>query len=64
MDNDKALDFLRTHHDPNGGVREVELPPGMGKVIMPDGEIVEDNYARLVHKPDGSYRTAFPILKK
>ncbi|MEU7057481.1 RHS repeat-associated core domain-containing protein [Streptomyces sp. NPDC046197] len=64
LDNDKALEFLKTHHDPNGGVREVELPPGMGQVIMPDGEIVEANYARLVPKPDGSYKTAFPILKK
>nr|WP_279577608.1 DUF6531 domain-containing protein [Streptomyces cyanogenus] len=64
LDNDKALEFLKTHHDPNGGVREVELPPGMGQVIMPDGTIVEANYARLVPKPDGSYKTAFPILKK
>ncbi|WP_345942737.1 RHS repeat-associated core domain-containing protein [Streptomyces sp. SID486] len=64
LDNDKVLEFLKTHHDPNGGVREVELPPGMGQVIMPDGEIVEATYARLVPKPDGSYKTAFPIVKK
>lgn len=48
LDNDKALEVLKTHHDPNGGVCDVELPPGMGKFIMPDGEIVEANYVRLV----------------
>ncbi|MFG2371398.1 RHS repeat domain-containing protein [Streptomyces sp. NPDC048504] len=64
LDNDKALDFLKAQHDPEGGVREVALPKGMGQVVMPNGEIVEANYARLVPKPDGSYKTAFPIVKK
>ncbi|WP_405858120.1 DUF6531 domain-containing protein [Streptomyces sp. NBC_01515] len=64
LDNDKALDFLKAQHDPEGGVREVALPKGMGQVIMPNGEIVEANYVRLVPKPDGSYKTAFPIVKK
>lgn len=63
LDNDKALDFLKSQHDPNGKVREVEIPKGMGQVIMPDGEIVEATHARLVPKPDGTYKTAFPIVK-
>ncbi|MFE3186609.1 RHS repeat-associated core domain-containing protein [Streptomyces violascens] len=63
LDNDKALDFLKAQHDPDGAVREVAIPKGMGHVIMPNGEIVEANYARLVPKPDGTYKTAFPIAK-
>lgn len=63
LDNDKALDLLKSHHDPNAGVREVEIPKGMGQVVMPDGKIVEATHARLVPKPDGTYKTAFPIVK-
>ncbi|MEV6055816.1 hypothetical protein [Streptomyces sp. NPDC052107] len=60
----QRLEFPKSHHDPNGGVREVELPPGTGQVIMPYGEIAEANYPGLVPKPDGSCKTAFPIPKK
>ncbi|MEU7556487.1 DUF6531 domain-containing protein [Streptomyces sp. NPDC044571] len=63
LDNSKAVEFLKSHHDPNAGVREVPIPPGMGQVIKPDGSIVEPTHVRMVPKPDGTYKTAFPIVK-
>ncbi|MEU4492994.1 putative T7SS-secreted protein [Streptomyces sp. NPDC023998] len=63
LDNAKAVDFLKAHHDPNGGVREVPIPKGMGQVIKPDGSIVEPTHVRMVPKPDGTYKSAFPIVK-
>ncbi|MDT0544607.1 RHS repeat-associated core domain-containing protein, partial [Streptomyces lonegramiae] len=63
LNNEKAFEFLKDHYDPNGGVREVEIPKGMGQVIMPDGKIVEATHARLVPKPDGTYKTTFPITE-
>ncbi|MFI8266251.1 putative T7SS-secreted protein [Streptomyces sp. NPDC085665] len=63
LDNSKAVEFLKQHHDPDGGVREVPIPPGMGQVIKPDGSIVEPTHVRMVPKPDGTYKTAFPIVK-
>nr|WP_267887535.1 RHS repeat-associated core domain-containing protein [Streptomyces sp. XY332] len=63
LDNSKAVEFLKAHHDPNAGVRDVPIPPGMGQVIKPDGSIVEPTHVRMVPKPDGTYKTAFPIVK-
>ncbi|WP_461019825.1 RHS repeat-associated core domain-containing protein, partial [Streptomyces daliensis] len=63
LDNSKAVEFLKEHHDPHGGVREVPIPEGMGQVIKPDGEIVNPTHVRMVPKPDGTYKTAFPIVK-
>ncbi|WP_209446263.1 hypothetical protein [Streptomyces sp. MZ04] len=62
-DNGKAADFLKAHHNPEAKAVDVPIPKGMGQVITPRGEIVDATHARLVMKPDGSYRTAFPILK-
>ncbi|MFB8401006.1 putative T7SS-secreted protein [Streptomyces sp. NPDC055912] len=63
LDNTKAVEFLKAHHDPDGDVREVPIPPGLGQVIKPDGQIVEPTHVRMVPKADGTYRTAFPIVK-
>ncbi|MEU8787416.1 DUF6531 domain-containing protein [Streptomyces sp. NPDC048637] len=63
-DNEKAVEFLKKNYDPDGGVREVPLPEGLGKVITPDGKVIEATHARLVPKGDGTYKTAFPITKK
>jgi hypothetical protein len=54
---------LKKAYDPDGGVREVQIPEGLGQVILPDGTVREAECARLVPKPDGTYKTAFPILK-
>ncbi|MGW9122029.1 putative T7SS-secreted protein [Streptomyces sp. NPDC055663] len=64
LDNPDVVEFLKAHHDPNGGVREVPIPKGLGQVIKPDGKIVEPTHVRLVPMPDGSYRSAFPIVKE
>ncbi|MEU0399250.1 putative T7SS-secreted protein [Streptomyces sp. NPDC006197] len=63
LDNAKAVEFLKAHHDPDAGVREVPIPEGMGQVIKPDGQIVQPTHVRMVPKPDGTYRSAFPIVK-
>ncbi|NLU66678.1 putative T7SS-secreted protein [Streptomyces sp. HNM0574] len=63
LDNSKAAEFLKSQHDPDGGVRDIPIPKGMGQVIRSDGEIVEPTHARLVPKKDGTYKTAFPIVK-
>ncbi|WP_258052906.1 RHS repeat domain-containing protein [Streptomyces sp. Ru73] len=63
LDNDKGVDFLKAQHGPDGAVREVAIPKGMGHVIKPNGEIVEATLARLVPKPHGTYKTAFPVVK-
>jgi len=47
----------------SGGVVDVDIPPGLGNVIMPDGTIVPTTKARLVPDPEtGGYVSAFPIL--
>lgn len=42
---------------------EIEIPEGLGQVIMSNGSIVSAKKARVViNKKTGKIRTAFPIL--
>ncbi|MEN8650053.1 RHS repeat-associated core domain-containing protein [Streptomyces sp. 21So2-11] len=63
LDNSKALEFLRVHYDPEGGVRDIPIPEGLGQVIKPDGGIIEPTHVRMIPKPDGSYKSVFPVAK-
>ncbi|MEM6647003.1 MAG: RHS repeat-associated core domain-containing protein [Bacteroidota bacterium] len=60
LSNDDAASFLSQYSDITE-VTEVDIPSGLGQVIMPNGEIVSATRARLVPKPEGGFRTAFPI---
>lgn len=62
LDNDAAAEFLQGVHVEGAGPRSVQIPEGLGQVIMPDGTIVPARAATLVPSPGGLYKTAFPIL--
>ena len=62
LDNEKAAEFLKDlKNDIGDEPIEVEIPSGLGQVISPDGTITPVNRALVVPKPDGTYRTAYPI---
>ena len=61
LDNDQAAAFLRDSHVPGAPTRTVDIPPGMGQVIMPDGSIVPASRATLVPRNGGIYRDAYPV---
>ena len=42
----------------------VEIPDGLGQVVMPDGSVDPTNRALVVPKSGGGYRTAYPVLKR
>ncbi len=62
LDNDAAADFLKGLHVEGAGPRSVQIPEGMGQVIMPDGSIVQARAATVVPSPNGLYKTGFPII--
>ncbi len=62
LDNERAAEFLRNIYPNISGPTIVDIPEGLGQVIMPDGSIVPATRAYLVPNPRGVYRTAYPIL--
>lgn len=46
----------------NGPFTDLPLPKGLGQVILPDGTVTPATHARIVPLPDGTVRTAFPIV--
>nr|WP_234340660.1 RHS repeat-associated core domain-containing protein [Streptomyces sp. NRRL F-5630] len=62
LDNDAAADFLKGLHVEGAGPRSVQIPEGMGQVIMPDGSISQARAATVVPSPNGLYKTGFPII--
>ncbi|WP_328606858.1 polymorphic toxin-type HINT domain-containing protein [Amycolatopsis sp. NBC_00345] len=62
LDNDAVAEFLQGVHVEGAGPRSVQIPEGLGQVIMPDGSIVPARAATLVPSPGGLYKTAFPTL--
>jgi RHS repeat-associated protein len=61
-DNKGAADFLRLKSDEVSGPASVQIPEGLGQVIMPDGTIVPAKWATIVPRSGGGYTTAYPIL--
>ena len=43
------------------GSRSARTPPGMGRSFLADGSELTTDMARIVVKPDGAVRTAFPF---
>jgi len=61
LDNPRAAEFLEGFEGQITAPTRVELPPGMGQVIHPDGSITEATHALLVPRPGGGFRTAYPV---
>jgi hypothetical protein len=64
LDNDKAAEFLRKQRgaiDETQLYTDVDIPDGLGQVIMPDGSIRPATKARLIPKASGGYETTYPI---
>jgi hypothetical protein len=63
LDNAAAERFIAERlGDLKNGARTFDLPPGLGRVINPDGTFAAANKARLV--PSGSgVKTAFPLIE-
>lgn len=64
LDNDAAAGFLNTVFGQklNGGAFGVRIPSGLGRVILPDGLIVDAPFAYIIPNRDGMIRTAYPTL--
>jgi len=61
--NAQAASFLQAQRPGLAGAVVVPIPPGMGKVILPNGKVVDATHALLVPKANGGYKTAYPITK-
>lgn len=60
-DDQKAADFLTSVAQRGQGVHDVPLPENVpGRSFLPDGTEVSADMARVIVKPDGSIRTAYP----
>ncbi|MEG4570967.1 hypothetical protein QUA46_28605 [Microcoleus sp. MON2_D6] len=63
LDNQKAAEFLRDLRPNIGDDPEiVDIPEGLGQLILPDGTIIPATRATVVPIPGGGYKTAFPIM--
>lgn len=60
QNNQNAADFLKDLR--LDGPTSVRIPRGLGRVIRPDGTIVDAEWALVVPSPSGGLRTAYPIL--
>ena len=61
LNDQQAADFLANVVKNRGGVFDVQLPSGIkARSILPDGTEVIPDMAKVVMKPDGSIRTAYP----
>ncbi|WP_433223077.1 hypothetical protein ACQP00_25175 [Dactylosporangium sp. CS-047395] len=64
LDDQAAAVFLREHYDPAATERYVvDLPAGLGLMIMPDGTRVPAPRARIVPNRRGIIRVAYPTLE-
>jgi len=63
LDNAAAARLLQSASNPTAGPRSIPIPPGLGRVILPSGQIVPATHATLVPLPGGNgYRTAYPVV--
>jgi hypothetical protein len=60
--NDKAAaNFIADVAKKGPGVHDVPLPKDMGRSFLADGTQLNADMARVIVKPDGGVRTAFPF---
>jgi hypothetical protein len=63
LDNQKAADFLRDLRANIGDEpTTVDIPEGLGQIILPDGTIVPATRATVVPIPGGGYKSAYPTI--
>jgi hypothetical protein len=61
LDNQAAQEFISQHLDQlKNGAQTFDLPPGLGRVIHPDGTFTVAQKARLVPSGNG-VKTAYPL---
>jgi hypothetical protein len=63
LDNQKAAEFLRNLRPNISQTTIVEIPAGLGQVILPDGTIVPATHALVKPSRIGGYRSAFPVVE-
>ncbi len=59
-DDKAAANFIADVAKRGAGVHDVPLPKGLGRSFLPNGTEVTTDMARVVVKPNGAVRTAFP----
>lgn len=63
LHNENAANLIITVKPPTEGkVALIDIPEGLGQVYTPSGEVVPAPRAKVVFKPDGTIRTAYPTL--
>jgi len=60
-DDDEAARFIAEVARRGPGIHDVPLPPGLGRTFLADGTELATDMARVVVKPNGAVRTAFPF---
>jgi hypothetical protein len=61
IDDVKGAEFIAGVARRGPGIHDVPLPPGLGRSFLADGTELQANMARVVVKPNGAIRTAFPF---
>ena len=62
LNNQAAADFLSNLEGTITEPTMIQIPPGLGEVIMPNGTTVPTDRAIVVPKPGGGFRTAYPVV--
>ncbi|WP_020670367.1 ALF repeat-containing protein [Amycolatopsis nigrescens] len=62
LDNNAAVELLKNSYKPGFSVKTIEIPPGLGQAIRPDGSIIPATHATLVPARNGLYKTAYPVV--
>ncbi len=63
LDNELAAQTIWKSRSSNpSGPQTVPIPPNTGQVHLPNGTTQPATHAVIVYRPDGSVRTAYPIL--
>jgi len=60
LDDNAAAQFIADVAQKGPGTYDVPVPARMGRSFLPNGTELQPDMARVVVKPDGSVRTAFP----
>ena len=61
LDDQKAAELLSELPSLDGTIT-IRIPKGLGRVIRPDGSSVPTEFARVVSRPGGGIKTAYPVL--
>lgn len=63
LHNENAANYLRNIKPPTEGNKVlIDIPEGLGQVYTPSGDVIPAPRARVIFKPDGNIRSAYPTL--